>query len=144
VKVNIVRASWYRNGKRVVEELAGLLQERKQDLRVFSLMEGPIGTLPAADLYILSSPTRTFNLPANVKEFIASFTPPNGEARYALVTTYLDPRTIGLKKMADALEAKGMRRAAGDLKIKALGLKGPLEKEYGKKLAAFADDVLKA
>jgi len=113
-------------------------------VKVFSLMEGPIGTIPDADLYIFSSPTRAFSLPANVKEFISKFTPPKKQSRYALMTTYMDPRTISLKKMGTALEAKGMLKAADDLKIKSLGLKGPLEKDYGKKLAAFAAALLKA
>ncbi len=143
MNVNIFYASWYGNGKKVVEELAGILTGRKHAVQMFSLMEGPIGTIPDADLYLFSSPTRRFSLPANVKAFIGKFTPPKKQARYALMTTYLDPRTIGLKKMEAVLEAKGMQKAAGDLKIKVLGLKGPLEKEYGKKLAAFADEILK-
>jgi flavodoxin len=144
MNVNIIYASWYGNGKKIVEELAQILMNKKQVVKVFSLMDKSIGTIPDADLYIFSSPTRKFSLPTNVKEFIGNFTPPKKQARYALMTTYMDPRTIGLKKMGAALEAKGMLKAAGDLKIKALGLKGPLEDEYGKKLAAFADELLKA
>jgi flavorubredoxin len=143
MNVNIFYASWYGNGKKLVEELAKLLIEKKQDVKVFSLMEEPVGTIPDADLYIFSSPTRRFSLPTNVKGFIGNFTPPKNRARYALMTTYMDPRTIGLKKMGAVLESKGMLKAAGDLKIKALGIKGPLEKEYGRKLAAFADEILK-
>ena len=144
MKVSIFYASWYGNGKKLVEELATILKGKKQDVKVFSLMEEPVGTIPDADLYLFSSPTRRFSLPANVKEFIGRFTPPKKQARYALMTTYMDPRTIGLKKMGAALDAKGMLKAAGDLKIKSLGIKGPLEKEYGTKLAAFAEELLKA
>jgi flavorubredoxin len=143
MNVNIFYASWYGNGKKVVEELAKLLIEKKQDVKVFSLMEEPVGTIPDADLYIFSSPTRRFSLPTNVKEFIVNFIPPKNRTRYALMTTYMDPRTIGLKKMGAVLDSKGMLKAAGDLKIKSLGIKGPLEKEYGRKLAAFADEILK-
>ena len=141
MNVNIFYASWYGNGKKVVEELARILTEKKQNVAVFSIMEKPEGRIPDADFYIFSSPTRKFSLPRNVKEFISSFTPPRNRTRYALVTTYMDPRTIGLRKMETVLDSKGMLKAASDLKIKSLGLKGPLEKEYGRKLAAFADEI---
>ncbi len=130
--------------KRSSKNSQKILIEKRQTVKVFSLMEGPIGTIPDADLYIFSSPTRAFSLPTNVKEFIGNFMPPKEQTRYALMTTYMDPRTISLKKMATVLDAKGMLKAAADLKIKSLGLKGPLEKEYGKKLAAFTDEILKA
>ena len=141
MNVNIFYASWYGNGKKVVEELARILTEKKQNVAVFSIMEKPEGRIPDADFYIFSSPTRKFSLPRNVKEFISSFTPPGNRTRYALVTTYMDPRTIGLRKMETVLDSKGMLKAASDLKIKSLGLKGPLEQEYGRKLAAFADEI---
>jgi flavorubredoxin len=143
MNVNIFYASWYGNGKKIVEELAKILMERKQDVAVFSIMEKSDGKIPDADFYIFSSPTRKFSLPTNVKEFISNFIPPRNRTRYALMTTYMDPRTIGLKRMETVLDSKGMLKAASDLKIKSLGIKGPLEKEYGKKLVAFADEILK-
>jgi flavorubredoxin len=97
MKVNIFYASWYGNGKKIVEELATILAKKKQDVKVFSLLEGPIGAIPDADLYLFSSPTRRFSLPADVKEFIGNFTPRKKQARYALMTTYIDPRTIRRK-----------------------------------------------
>ena len=143
MKINIIYASWFGNGKKVVEELAEILSEKNQDVKLFSIMEKSADMIPEADLYIFSSPTRKFSLPANVKEFISSFIPPKSQAGYALMTTYMDPRTIGLKKMETILNSKGMLKAVSDFKVKSLGIKGPLESDYNEKLAAFAEEIVK-
>ena len=106
MKINILYASWFGNGKKVVEELAEILIKKNQDVRLFSIMEKPTEIIPDADLYIFSSPTRKFSLPTNVKDFISSFTSPKSQTYYALMTTYMDPRTIGLKKMETVLNSK--------------------------------------
>jgi flavodoxin len=142
MKINILYASWFGNGKKVVEELAEILLSKNQDVRLFSIMEKSTEIIPDADLYIFSSPTRKFSLPSNVKDFISDFIPPKSQTRYALMTTYMDPRTIGLKKMETALNSKGMLKAAGDFKVKSLGIKGPLETGYGEKLMAFAEEII--
>ncbi len=143
MKINILYASWFGNGKKVVEELAEILIKKNQDVRLFSIMEKPTEIIPDADLYIFSSPTRKFSLPTNVKDFISSFTSPKSQTYYALMTTYMDPRTIGLKKMETALNSKGMLKATGDFKVKSLGIKGPLEAGYNEKLMAFAEEIVK-
>jgi flavorubredoxin len=143
MKINILYASWFGNGKKVVEELAEILLKKNQDVKLFSIMEKSTGIIPDADLYIFSSPTRRFSLPANVKDFISGFIPPKSPTRYALMTTYMDPRTIGLKKMETALNSKGMLKAADDFKVKSLGIKGPLETGYNEKLMAFAEEIVK-
>jgi flavodoxin len=143
MKINIFYSSWFGNGKKVVEELAKILIEKNQDVKLFSIMEKSADVFPEADLYIFSTPTRKFTLPSNVKDFISSFVPPKTQTRYALMTTYMDPRTIGLKKMEIILDSKGMLKAAGDFKVKVLGIKGPIEEGYGERLAAFADEIVK-
>ena len=143
MKINILYASWFGNGKKVVEELAEILIKKNQDVRLFSIMEKPTEIIPDADLYIFSSPTRKFSLPTNVKDFISSFTSPKSQTYYALMTTYMDPRTIGLKKMESVLNSKGMLKATGDFKVKSLGIKGPLEAGYNEKLMAFAEEIVK-
>jgi len=143
VKIGIIYASWFGNGKRLVEKLAEILAEKHHDVTLLSLMDKSAGTAPDADLYIFSSPTRKFSLPKNVKDYVSGFVPPRSGTHYALMTTYMDPRTIGLKKMQTILDSKGMRKAADDCKIKSLGLKGPLEDGYSQKLMAFAESITK-
>jgi flavorubredoxin len=143
VKIGIIYASWFGNGKRLVEKLAEILAEKHHDVMLLSLMEESAGIVPDADLYIFSSPTRKFSLPKNVKNFVSGFVPPRNGTHYALMTTYMDPRTIGLKKMQAILDSKGMRKVADDCRIKSLGLKGPLENDYAQKLMAFAERITK-
>jgi len=143
MRIGIIYASWFGNGKRLVEKLAEILAEKHHDVMLLSLMEKSAGTAPDADLYIFSSPTRKFSLPKDVKDFVSGFVPPRSGTQYALMTTYMDPRTIGLKKMQAILDSKGMRKVSDDCRIKALGLKGPLENDYAQKLMAFAESITK-
>jgi len=143
MKINIIYESQFGNGKKVVEELAVILEEKDQEVTLFPVTETKPEELPAAELYIFSSPTRKFMLPRNIGNFIKSFTPPLEDTKYALMTTYMDPRTIALRKMDALLKKKGIEKAADDFKIKILGLKGPLEDNYSDELKKFADELIK-
>jgi len=142
MKINIIYESKFGNGKKMVEELAEILKEKKQEVQLFMFTSSKPDSLPEADLYVFHSPTRQFMLPLGVRSFIKRFKPPNKKARYGLMTTYLDPRTIALKKMDAFLQRKGMVKAVDDFKVKALELKGPLE-NYGDKLKRFAEELIK-
>ncbi len=141
MNINIIYESQFGNGKKVVEELAAILEEKGQKVTLFPVAEIKPDELPAAELYIFSSPTRKFMLPRNIGNFVKTFTPSSEGAKYALMTTYMDPRTIALRKMDALLKKKGIKKAADDFKIKVLGLKGPLEK-YSTGLRKFADELL--
>ena len=143
MNINIIYESQFGNGKKVVEELAAILEEKNQDVSLFPVAEIRPDELPAADLYIFSSPTRKFMLPLTMKRFIKRFDPPSEDIKYALMTTFMDPRTIALKKMEALMSVKGIKKAADDFKVKALGLKGPLEDNYGARLEKFADEFIK-
>jgi len=82
-------------------------------------------------------------LPRNMGNFIKRFTPPLKDTKYAFMTTYLDPRTIALKKMEALMKKKEIIKAADDFKIKVLGLKGPLKEGYRENLKKFADELVK-
>ena len=141
MNINIIYESQFGNGKKVVEELAAILKENGQDVDLFPVAKTKPDELPEADLYIFSS--RKFMLPRNMGRLIKEFTPPSEDIKYALMTTYMDPRTIALKKMEALLKRKKIKKAADDFKIKILGLKGPLEDDYSDGLRIFADDLIK-
>jgi flavodoxin len=143
MNINIIYESQFGNGKKVVEELAVILEEKGQKVDLFPVAEIKPEELPNADLYIFSSPTRKFMLPRNMGNFVKSFTPPSGDVKYALMTTYMDPRTIALKKIEALMKKKEIERAADDFKVKVLGLKGPLEDNYSDKLRKFAEELIK-
>lgn len=142
MKINIVYASWFGNGEKIVKELAEILKARGQEVILFRVNEKVMDNLPFADLYIFSSPTRKFALPPEMKKSIENFSLNSEGAKYALITTYLDPRTIGLKKMESLLEKKKMVKAVSDLRIKVKSLKGPLGEGYKIKLNKFAEEII--
>lgn len=143
MKINIIYESQFGNGKKVVEELAVILEENGQDVDLFPVAQTKPDELPPADLYIFSSPTRKFMLPRNMGRFIKEFVPPSENTKYALMTTYMDPRTIALRKMEALMKEKEMIKVADDFKIRVLGLKGPLEDGYSDRLKKFADELIK-
>ena len=142
MNINIIYESQFGNGKKLVEELTVLLEEKDHKVAQFPVADIKPDELPAADLYIFSTPTLKFMLPRNMGNFVKNFSPPSKDVKYALITTYMDPRTIALKKIEALMKKKEIEKATDDLKIKVLGLKGPLE-EYGTELKKFADELLK-
>ena len=143
VNINIIYESQFGNGKKVVEELATILEDKDQKVSLFPVKEIEPDKLPAAELYIFSSPTLKFTLPRNMGNFIKRFTPPSRDTGYAFMTTYMDPRTIALRKMEALMKDKEMIKAADDFKTRVMGLKGPLKEGYREDLEKFADELLK-
>ena len=143
MNINIIYESQFGNGKRVVEELAAILESKDQKVDLFPVVDIEPEKLPVAELYIFSSPTRKFTLPRNMGNFVKRFTPPSKDTKYAFMTTYMDPRTMALKKMEALIKKKEMIKAADDFKIRVLGLKGPLKEGYRENLEKFADELVK-
>ena len=142
MNINIIYESQFGNGKKLVGELAALLEEKDHKVDQFPVADTKPDELPAADLYIFSTPTLKFMLPRNMGNFVKNFNPPSKDIKYALITTYMDPRTIALKKIEALMQKKEIKKAAENLKVKVLGLKGPME-EYRAELKKFADELLK-
>ena len=93
--------------------------------------------------YIYSVPRPVkFMLPRIMGRFLKSFLPASAGSKYALMTTYADPRTIALKKMDALLRSKDMQKKTEDFKVKVVGLKGPLEEGYEDELKNFADALI--
>ena len=143
MKINIIYESHFGNGKKIVDELAKILISKKQDVELFSVKNTVPDNLRIADLYIFSSPTRKFALPSDINNFLDNFNPPTNNIKYALMTTYLDPRTIALKKMTEKLNRKEIKKVVNDFKVRVAGLKGPVKEDYIDRLAVFAEELLK-
>ena len=143
MKINIIYESHFGNGKKIVDELAKILISKKQDVESFSVKNTVPDNLRIADLYIFSSPTRKFTLPPDMSNFLENFNPPTKYVKYALMTTYLDPRTIALKKMTAKLDKKEIKKAANDFKVRVACLRGPIKEDYMDRLEKFAKELLK-
>lgn len=158
MRVAIYYMSKYGNGRKVVERLGEVINERGHSVDVKSVGEANPGKVSPADLYLFSSPTRIGKPPRKVRSFVKKFRPPAGIGKFALVATHSRPepdkktgkvptaeelgkwqRTIPI--MEEILTGKGMRKV-GDLKVYVNGIKGPLEQGYEEKIEKFADEIL--
>ena len=143
MKINIIYESYFDNGKKIVDGLSKILRSKNQDVELFSVKNTTPDNLRIADLYIFSSPTRKFALPPDISNFLDNFNPPTKNVKYALMTTYLDPRTIALKKMTEKLDKKEIKKVSHDFKVRVAGLKGPIKEDYIDRLVVFAAELLK-
>lgn len=143
MKILVLYESRFGNGKRLSEELAAILNGRAQDAEAISIYDIGPGDIPAADIYVFSSPTRMFMLPISMRRFIKSFSPGTRGAKYALMTTYINPGVKALKVMEKLIGTKKMGKAADDLKVRVVDIKGPMEGGYRDRLEKFADDILR-
>jgi hypothetical protein len=152
-------ASKYGNGVMVAEEFKKVLAARGLTVAVSHIRDANPKDLPAADLYVFSSPGRFGKPKSNARRFLANVCLEPG-TRYAILTTQAapkpDPKTGKLPSqeeqdrwervipvMNELLLAKGLRKTAEGT-VLVTGLKGPLEDGWRSKVAAFADQVTAA
>jgi len=143
MKILIIYESQFGNGEKIIKELQEILNEKGQDVEIFPVRTTKPSSLPPADFYIFHSPIRMFNIPLKMRFFLMRFKPAKTGAKYALMTTYLDPRVKALTIMGEMLDKKGMIRVSDGFKAKVLDMKGPLEEGYKERLGKFAEEILK-
>ena len=144
MKIAVAYESKYGNGKRCMEYLKGVLTEDGHEVALFSVREQDLSSLPEAEVYVFSAPTQIGNVAGKMKKFLKKARFPKEGAKYALVTTCMDPqKTKSIATMEDLLLSKGVTKAADGLIIKVTGMKGPCEEGHESQLAAFAKEVTK-
>jgi flavodoxin len=141
MKVLIVYESKFRNGEKIVNELANILTKKGHEIEKFHVKEARLKKDFHADLYVFSSPVRMFMLPLQMKRFLKRFKPSQEGAPYALMTTYLDPKASALDKMEAILKNKKMVKKFDSFKAKVNEIKGPLEEGYLDVLEEFAEKI---
>lgn len=144
MKILIIYESKYGNGKILAAGLQELLRNKSQDAEIFSVRNLKPSTLPWADIYVFSSPVRMFMLPLSMRSFLRRFKPVKEGAKYALMTTYMDPRVKALEFMEKLLQSKGMIKITDGFKVKVMDMKGPLEEGYRKRLEKFTAELIKS
>ncbi len=138
----ITYESKYGNGKKCMEYLQDVLRKDGHEVQLFSVRKTDPSSLPLAELYIFSAPTHAGNVAGRMKRFLKAVSIPQENAKYALITTCLDPpKTKSLKTMESLLESKSVTRAADGLMIKVNGMKGPCVSGHQDQLNAFANVV---
>jgi multimeric flavodoxin WrbA len=150
-------ASKFGNGAMVAEEFKKIMAARGVTVTVRHIRDANPRNLPAADLYVFSSPGRIGKPKGNARRFLRKVTLEPG-TRYAILTTQGAPRPDKktgklptqeeqdrwervIPIMNELLEAKGMRKVAEGA-VLVTGMKGPLEEGWQNKVTAFADQIM--
>lgn len=142
MKVCIAYESKFGNGKKCAEHLKNVVEKKGHEAEISSVRDMKPESLPSADLYVFSSPTHVGGPPGKIKKFLKKMKVHQEGAKYALMTTHMDPNAKTLQKMEDLIKNKGMTKVTSGLQIKVTGMKGPLEEGYEQKIEAFAENIL--
>ena len=140
MNICIAYFSKFGNGKKCVDELSALLEEKGHSVTKVNVQETKPREVPQADLYIFSSPTRGGQPVGKVMGFIKKGAFPE-KAGFGIMVTGMDLSTGALNKLAGAAENNGLQKASSGIKLKLDGLKGPLTEGYTDNLKAFAEEL---
>ena len=150
-------ASKFGNGAMVAEEFKKIMAASGVTVTVRHIRDANPRDLPAADLYVFSSPGRIGKPKGNARRFLRKVTLEPG-TRYAILTTQGAPRPDRktgklptqeeqdrwervIPIMNELLEAKGLKKAAEGA-VLVTGIKGPLEEGWQGKVSAFAYQIM--
>jgi len=156
MKIEYFHASHYGNGAMVAEEFKKHMAEKGVTVNVHHIRDAKPKEMPAADLYLFSSPGRMGKPTWGARRFLKKARLAPG-TKYAILTTQAAPqpdKKTGripteeeqarwqriIPTMNQILQEKGLERVAED-KILVTGLKGPLEQGWQKKVEAFAMQI---
>lgn len=156
MKIEYLHASKFGNGSEVAEEFHKRMAAKGVDVEVHHIKEVSPKALPAADLYLFSSPGRMGRPIGGMRRFLKKVGLPAG-TKYAVLTTEGMPqpdkktgRVPTDEEMAtrqrvrpimnEILQRKGLVEVAED-KVHVTGLKGPLEEGWQATVEAFAESI---
>jgi menaquinone-dependent protoporphyrinogen IX oxidase len=156
MKIEYFHASRYGNGAMVAEEFGRQMAARGVTVNVHHIRQARPEQLPAADLYLFSSPGRFGKPIGGMRRFLTKVRLPAG-AKYAILTTEMaakpDKKTGRVPTeeemarwqrvrpiMNEILQGKGITEVAED-KVQVTGIKGSLEEGWQHKVQAFAATI---
>lgn len=157
MKIEYYHASEYGNGAKVAEEFKRIAETHGVAVSVHHVRDVKPRDVPAADLYLFSSPGRMGRPIGGMRKFLKKIDLAPG-SRYAILATELKPQPnkktgempseeeLGkcqrvIPRMNEALQAKGLKKVL-DGKVFVTGIKGPLENGWQVKVEEFARAVL--
>ena len=153
MRIEYVHASRFGNGETVANEFKRQMAAREVAVDVHHVRDVEPERMPAADLYVFSSPGRMGKPIRSMRRFLEKLRLPPG-TRYALLTTEMAPqpdkRTGRVPTdeelarwqrvrpiMTEILSSKGLSEV-GEEVVHVSGMKGPLEPGWEAKVAAYA------
>jgi flavodoxin len=134
MKYVIVYWSRYGNGKKVVEHLSRILEEKGNETTILTTDQANPTSMPESDMYVFSAPTEMMNVQKNMRKFMKKLCDLE-DCSYGIINTHETEGINWLSKMEKMLSKKGMKMKAGmDFQIgkgakKAEGLPEGWEKE---------------
>ncbi len=144
MKISIIYESKHGNGKEAMTYLENNLRKKGCSVQLQSIHEIKPHQLPEADVYVFSAPNAFGKIIRSMRKFLEKIEIKNPNARYVLVNTCLDPTSNqdkGLEQMEEILREKNIMKLTEGLKLKVLGIKGPLDSGYEKKLDELAEKI---
>ena len=159
MKIEYVHASRFGNGAMVAQEFKEQMATRGVVVDVHHDHGVDPRDLPAADVYLFSSPGRMGRPIRGIRRLLKELTLPAG-TRYAILTTEMAPKPdketgrmpteeeISRHQrvrpiMDELLGGKGLVKVAED-KVYVTELKGPLEEGWREKVADFVDSIFRS
>jgi flavodoxin len=155
MKIEYLHASVYGNGAAVAEEFRRLMLARGVTVDVHHVREIKPKEMPAADLYLFSSPGRFGKPIKDMRRFLKKLQLAPG-TRYALLVTELAPQPDETERMPseeelgkcqqvvpilnELLQGKGLVKVA-EGKVRVTGIKGPLEEGWEQYVETFASGL---
>jgi menaquinone-dependent protoporphyrinogen IX oxidase len=152
MKIEYLHASKYGNGAMVAQEFSKQMAAKGISVEVHHIREAKPKELPAADLYLFSSPGRFGKPIRGMRRFLKNVELPAG-TRYAILTTEAGahPDQTGhvpteeematwqhIRPVMNAiLQGKGLVEVA-ECTVRVTEVKGPLEEGWQHKVEAFA------
>lgn len=136
MKINIIYHTKFGNNEKIADFLA---DQFNFDVSVYSTKKHHPKNITEGSLYIVCSPTHIANAPFKIRRFVKRLKT-QGDAKYALIITYAAPNYKTAKTLTAILSKKAKK--IGELKIKTMGMKGPLEDGWKEKIKRFAKDLI--
>ena len=153
--IEYYHASKFGNGVRVAEEFCRLMAAKGVVVNIHHVKKTKPKEIAPADLYVFSAPGRFGKPIGDMQGFLKKAQLAPG-TRCAILTTEMLPqpdKKTGkvsidegpcqkvLPVMNELLQAKGLTKVA-EQRVYVVGLKGPLEEGWQKKVEAFAQTIL--
>ena len=141
MNVCITYYSKFGNGVKCVEYVGESLKKKGNQVELLSVKAVKPDSLPSADLYIFSSPTRFGRPSGKMKKFLKELKIGNAEAKYALMGTFWEGQSKTIDILSQIMDEKGMTRACEGVLVKVGKIKGPLADDYQKTLDSFVEKL---
>lgn len=146
MKISILYESKYGNGTQAMTYLESVLTSKGYSVQRKNIHDIKPQLLPEADLYVFSAPNAFGKIVRSMRKFLEKIEL-KPKTRYILVNTGLNPSSTqdrGLEQMQEILQEKNLTKLSEGLKLKVMGMKGPLEPDYEKKLDELASTIQSA